>query len=116
MNFQIHFEKIKKGKKYNIFDKLAVVCMTVGLIFFTIADSKLYPNFESYGVILVMLALVADAVIGNVQEKAMKKHKSSNTEMILYSYSIGFLYILFWELFISNRFFEAIEFCHDVKY
>ena len=40
--------------------------MTIGLIFFTLADSKLYPNFESYGVFLVMLALVADAVIGNV--------------------------------------------------
>jgi adenosine 3'-phospho 5'-phosphosulfate transporter B3 len=54
------------GKKYNLLDKLSVIFMTIGLIFFTLADSKFYPNFESYGVFLVMLALVADAVIGNV--------------------------------------------------
>ena len=28
------------------------------------------------------MALCADAVIGNVQEKAMKAHKSSNTEVV----------------------------------
>jgi hypothetical protein len=44
----------------------------------------------------------------------MKKHKSDNTEMILYSYSIGFIYILFWEIFITNQFSEAIEFCNKV--
>ena len=38
-------------------------------------------NFVS-GVILISLALCADAVIGNVQEKAMKAHKSSNTEVV----------------------------------
>lgn len=34
------------------------------------------------GVVLISLALCADAVIGNVQEKAMKAHKSSNTEVV----------------------------------
>lgn len=63
---------------------------------------------------LVLGALVADAVIGNVQEKAMKDHNSSNTEMVLYSYSIGFVYILFWEIFVTNRLFEAIEFSVQV--
>ena len=32
--------------------------------------------------VLISLALCADAVIGNVQEKAMKAHKSSNTEVV----------------------------------
>ena len=32
--------------------------------------------------VLISLALCADAVIGNVQEKALKAHKSSNTEMV----------------------------------
>lgn len=34
------------------------------------------------GVILISLALCADAVIGNVQEKAMKLHNASNSEMV----------------------------------
>ena len=46
-------------KKYNHIDKLAVLCMVVGLIFFTMADTKLHPNFEFFGVSLVMGALVA---------------------------------------------------------
>lgn len=32
--------------------------------------------------ILISLALCADAVIGNVQEKAMKLHNASNSEMV----------------------------------
>ena len=42
---------------------------------------KFRNNFIS-GVILISLALCADAVIGNVQEKAMRAHKSSNTEVV----------------------------------
>jgi adenosine 3'-phospho 5'-phosphosulfate transporter B3 len=92
-----------------------MILMCIGLIFFTLADSQLHPNFELYGVILVCGALVADAVIGNVQEKIMKKYNSSNTEMVLFSYSIGFFYILFWELVVTDRLFNAIEFCSQVK-
>ena len=89
--------------------------MSIGLIFFTLADSKVNPNFEAYGVTLVLGALIADAVIGNLQEKTMKDFNSSNTEMVLYSYSIGFIYILVWEVFVTNRLFEAINFCLQVR-
>lgn len=34
------------------------------------------------GVILISLALCADGAIGNVQEKAMKQHEASNTEIV----------------------------------
>lgn len=89
--------------------------MTIGLVFFTLADTEVNPNFELFGVLMVSSALVADAVIGNVQEKAMNTARSSNVEMVLYSYSIGFVYILVWEVFVSQRFFQAIEFCADVS-
>lgn len=56
--------------------------MTIGLIFFTLADSQVQPEFDLLGVWLVCCALVADAVIGNVQEKAMKEYKPSNSEMV----------------------------------
>ncbi|KAM5300042.1 adenosine 3'-phospho 5'-phosphosulfate transporter 2 isoform 1-T1 [Ctenodactylus gundi] len=83
-----------QGKRYNIVDVSAAVCMSLGLIWFTLADSTVAPNFNLTGVMLISLALCADAVIGNVQEKAMKLHNASNSEMVLYSYSIGFVYIL----------------------
>lgn len=31
---------------------------------------------------MICLALVADAVIGNVQEKEMKSHSATNTEVV----------------------------------
>lgn len=34
------------------------------------------------GVILISMALCADAAIGNVQEKAMKLHNGTNSEMV----------------------------------
>ena len=83
-----------QGKRYGILDFLAVNLMTVGLIFFTLADVSLNPSFDSTGVMLVSLALGADAVIGNVQEKWMKVFGSSSAEMVLYSYSIGSIYLL----------------------
>ncbi|XP_069073277.1 adenosine 3'-phospho 5'-phosphosulfate transporter 2 isoform X1 [Pleurodeles waltl] len=84
-----------QGKRYNVADVSAAMCMSLGLIWFTLADSKVAPNFNMTGVTLISLALCADAIIGNVQEKAMKLHNGSNSEMVLYSYSIGFVYILF---------------------
>ena len=38
--------------------------MTIGLIFFTLADQKVQPDFKILGVGLVSGALCADAVIG----------------------------------------------------
>ena len=53
-----------QGKRYNIFDVCACLSMTIGLIFFTLADQKVQPDFKILGVGLVSGALCADAVIG----------------------------------------------------
>uniref|UniRef100_A0A8C8CIE9 Adenosine 3'-phospho 5'-phosphosulfate transporter 2 n=1 Tax=Oncorhynchus tshawytscha TaxID=74940 RepID=A0A8C8CIE9_ONCTS len=84
-----------QGKRYNLADVSAAPCMSLGLIWFTLADSKVAPNFNVTGVLLISLALCADAAIGNVQEKAMKLHNGSSSEMVLvFGFSIGFGYIL----------------------
>ncbi|XP_048385459.1 adenosine 3'-phospho 5'-phosphosulfate transporter 2 isoform X3 [Stegostoma tigrinum] len=99
-----------QGKRYNIVDVSAALCMSLGLIWFTLADSKVTPNFNLTGIVFISMALCADAVIGNVQEKAMKLHNGSNSEMVLYSYSIGFLYILV-GLFCTQGLSPAFVFC-----
>lgn len=101
-----------QGKRYGPIDVLAALCMSVGLIFFTLADSTVSPSFETIGVIMIMSALCADAVIGNVQEKAMKAHQASNTEVVLYSYGIGFWYILA-GLIVSGQLVPAYLFCNQ---
>lgn len=101
-------------KKHNAIDFLAAFAMCIGLVFFTLADSKVSPKFSSYGVIIISLALVFDAVIGNVQELAMKKHKAPNSEVVFYSYSIGFIYLLVFML-LSGEFLNGFHFSWNVS-
>uniref|UniRef100_UPI00358FE954 adenosine 3'-phospho 5'-phosphosulfate transporter 2 n=1 Tax=Myxine glutinosa TaxID=7769 RepID=UPI00358FE954 len=101
-----------QGKRYNVFDVCAAMCMSAGLVWFTLADSKITPNFDLTGVMFIMFALCADAAIGNVQEKAMKTYSASNSEMVLYSYSIGFIYLLLGLGFTGNLQ-MAFTFCYQ---
>jgi len=84
-----------QGKIYRTLDFVAAGLMCLGLILFTLADSKVSPMFDIRGVAMISAALVADAIIGNVQEKTMKRFNASNSEVVLYSYSIGFVYLFF---------------------
>ncbi|GMT37611.1 hypothetical protein PFISCL1PPCAC_28908, partial [Pristionchus fissidentatus] len=84
---------ILQGKRYGLLDVSAAVLMSFGLIMFTLADSAVSPMFDPRGYLMICGALLADAVIGNLQEKNMKKYGGSSNEMVLYSYSIGAMYI-----------------------
>lgn len=66
------------------------------------------------GLAMISSALFCDAIIGNVQEKEMKTHHASNAEIVLYSYSIGVIYIFLY-LIISGDFLPASKICLDVS-
>ncbi|XP_065213618.1 adenosine 3'-phospho 5'-phosphosulfate transporter 2 [Planococcus citri] len=80
-------------KQYRLIDYMASGLMCLGLIAFTLADSQVSPDFNILGVMVISCALACDAVIGNFQEKIIKKHNATNCEMIFFSYFIGFLYL-----------------------
>ncbi|KAI8426422.1 hypothetical protein MSG28_005265 [Choristoneura fumiferana] len=80
-------------KRYGFLDYVAAVIMCIGLTMFTLADSQTSPNFDVIGVAVISLALLCDAIIGNVQEKAMKTFQASNNEVVFYSYGIGCIYL-----------------------
>lgn len=86
---------------------------SANLTFCVAADSHISPNFNSNGIIMISLALLCDAVIGNVQEKAMKSHQASNAEVVLYSYSIGFVYILI-VMLLTGDLQQGLIFCLQV--
>lgn len=44
------------GKRYNFADVIAALCMSLGLIWFTLADSKVAPNFNVTGSVLIIHA------------------------------------------------------------
>ncbi|XP_050508634.1 adenosine 3'-phospho 5'-phosphosulfate transporter 2-like [Diabrotica virgifera virgifera] len=98
-----------QGKKYGPLDFLAAILMCIGLILFTLADSKVQPNFNTTGIIMISMALLCDAIIGNVQEQSMKNYGAANAEVVLYSYGIGFLYI-FAVMLVTGNFFDGINF------
>lgn len=60
------------------------------------------------------MALLFDAAIGNVQEKAMREHKAPNNEVVLYSYGIGFCY-LFVAMLLSGNILSGLRFCATVS-
>lgn len=66
------------------------------------------------GVTMISTALLFDAVIGNVQEKAMREHRANNVEVVLYSYGIGFVYLLV-ILALSGHLFPSVRFCATVS-
>ncbi|XGW17814.1 hypothetical protein V3C99_002425 [Haemonchus contortus] len=100
---------IIQGKRYGCIDLFAAVLMSIGLIMFTLADNSVSPNFDPRGYIMISGALLADAVIGNIQEKNMKKYGGSSNEMVLYSYSIGSVYLLLYTI-VSGEFSSAFQF------
>uniref|UniRef100_A0A914YT37 Adenosine 3'-phospho 5'-phosphosulfate transporter 2 n=1 Tax=Panagrolaimus superbus TaxID=310955 RepID=A0A914YT37_9BILA len=98
-----------QGKRYGCWDLLAASLMSFGLILFSLADSQVSPNFDPRGYIMISFALVADAIIGNVQEKSMKNYNAQNKEVVLFSYSIGCVYI-FILLLITGELFDGFAF------
>ncbi|KAL0822736.1 hypothetical protein ABMA28_004752 [Loxostege sticticalis] len=82
------------GKRYGFLDYVAAVVMCIGLTMFTLADSNTSPNFDFIGVVVISMALLCDAIIGNVQEKAMKQFQASNNEVVFYSYAIACVYLV----------------------
>ena len=47
--------------------------ISLGMIFFAAADFTTYPEFNSYGIILVSISVVADAFLPNVQERVFEQ-------------------------------------------
>ncbi|XP_073973943.1 adenosine 3'-phospho 5'-phosphosulfate transporter 2 [Rhodnius prolixus] len=99
-------------KKYKMIDFLACIFMCIGLSCFTLADSRVSPNFSSFGVTLISCALLCDAIIGNVQEKSMKAYFATNVEVVFYSYAIGFVYLAV-IMVLSGSLQTGYNFCSD---
>lgn len=59
-------------------------------------------------------ALLFDAAIGNVQEKAIKQYKASNNEVVFYSYGFGFCYLLV-AMMIFGDLLTGLQFCVSVS-
>ena len=76
-------------KKYELVDYLSICAVAVGLVLTSVSDRAAFTDFDPLGVILISLALVADAIIGNVQEATLGRYKVSTGEIMYYTKVIG---------------------------
>jgi hypothetical protein len=77
------------GKRYTMVDYTVGICILVGLSVFVVADAGTSPEFSFRGLVLILLAVVADATILNIQDYCLVKYQTTHDELIYYSFSIA---------------------------
>lgn len=73
------------GKQYTRRDWFVNALLVMSAILFSLGDSQASPNFNMFGVVVVVLSLVGDSFHSNGQEFIMKKKGSSLMEMMVFS-------------------------------
>jgi len=73
------------GKRYSLQDHAVALSMVIGLTTFVAADANSSPEFDIKGIVLIMLALSADAAILNLQEHCLHIFSASHDELVYYS-------------------------------
>eukprot|EP00586_Coscinodiscus_wailesii_P003598 CAMPEP_0172489888 /NCGR_PEP_ID=MMETSP1066-20121228/20161_1 /TAXON_ID=671091 /ORGANISM="Coscinodiscus wailesii, Strain CCMP2513" /LENGTH=369 /DNA_ID=CAMNT_0013258077 /DNA_START=292 /DNA_END=1401 /DNA_ORIENTATION=+ len=75
---------IMNKKVYSPTEYVCAFCVCAGLVMFATADWKLTPSFNSIGLALVSLSVVADAILPNAQEKLFSQG-ASRLEVTVYT-------------------------------
>ena len=75
---------IMNQRKFSSSEYTCAFAISTGLILFAAADWKLSPSFNSWGIMLVSLSVIADAILPNFQEKLFKLG-SSRLEVTFYN-------------------------------
>lgn len=60
---------IVNERKFSSLEYLCALSVCVGLVMFAAADWKLTPTFNPFGLLLVILSVIADSILPNAQEK-----------------------------------------------
>ena len=84
-------------KSYGMIDYLASATLSFGLAVFTLADVTVNPNYNLTGVILISMALCADAVIGKLYMHfglELCMHLSWSFGRKMFSMRLPFIWIL----------------------
>jgi hypothetical protein len=77
------------GKSYSLVNYGVGACIVAGLSLSVAADAETSPAFGPMGVVLIALALVADAAILNIQEHCLNKYDVTHDELIYYSFTVA---------------------------
>lgn len=75
------------GKSYQLVNYVVGCCIVCGLTLCVVADAETSPEFSFTGLVLIMLALCADAAILNIQEYCLNRYHVTHDELIYYSFT-----------------------------
>jgi len=81
-------------RKFHVFEYLSALGLLMGLVCFTLTDMRVAPRFDFLGVFVICLALLADALIGNFQEKMFATFHCGANEVMTYSSAWAALFSL----------------------
>lgn len=83
------FGVVFMGKQYQWVNYAVGGCIVCGLTLCVVADAETSPEFSLAGLVLIMLALCADAAILNLQEYCLNRYRVTHDELIYYSFTLA---------------------------
>lgn len=63
--------RLVNGTRYSAWDVGSAAALCLGVAAFTLADASVSPHFDSWGVALLLMAVVLDAAVPNCQQRLM---------------------------------------------
>lgn len=98
-------------RRYSMWEYASAILLSLGLIELTFGNAYADPiSFNIFGTGIISCALIADAFIGNFQEKTLIQYNVSSREMALYSHLMGSGH-LFIVLIVVGQLGPAFSFC-----
>lgn len=100
------------GKSYPFLDYVAALILIASSILFSLGDIDTAPEFDMWGIGVVLLSLIGDALHSNSQESVLRTHRAGLHETMLFSnlFSAACVFVV---CLLSGELFEAIAFCHE---
>ncbi|XP_065617208.1 UDP-galactose/UDP-glucose transporter 4-like [Quercus suber] len=81
--------------KYPIHEYISALLLIIGLILFTLADAYTSPNFSIFGVVMILVALIMDAFLGNFKEVIFTMNSdTTQMEMLFCSTVVGLPFLV----------------------
>jgi adenosine 3'-phospho 5'-phosphosulfate transporter B3 len=100
------------GRSFSVREYLAAILLAASAALFSLGDAEVDADFNTIGVVVVLLSLVFDSVQANTQDRILTVQQCPLVEAILFSNLLsGFFSLLY--TWISGELAVAVPFCAD---
>jgi adenosine 3'-phospho 5'-phosphosulfate transporter B3 len=100
------------GRSFSAREYFAAILLAASAALFSLGDAEVDADFNTIGVIVVLLSLVFDSVQANTQDRILTVQQCPLVEAILFSNLLSGLFSLLYT-WISGELAVAVPFCSD---